>query len=97
MVLSLWLLAATVKLLVIMYLLGLSVSQLIYGSLSGKYGRKPIIIISLLLAVLGNILTAGSNDAFQLLACRVLVCLGAGGCPAIGRAVLRDSCSDKNS
>ncbi len=81
--------------LVIAYLFGLSISQLVYGPCSDTFGRKKIIFISLVLTIFGNLFTATATTGDQLLAYRFLTGLGAGGCPVISRAILRDVFQDK--
>lgn len=80
---------------VVWYLGGFSVSQLIYGPMSDKYGRVPVILLSLFLAALGNYLTSTAESYHALLAFRLFTGLGAGGCPVISRAILSDTFKDK--
>ena len=44
--------------LVVWYLGGFAVSQLVYGPLSDKYGRVPVILLSLFFSAVGNYLTS---------------------------------------
>lgn len=80
---------------VVWYLGGFAVSQLIYGPMSDKKGRVPVILLSLLLAALGNYLTSTAESYHVLMACRLFTGLGAGGCPVISRAILSDTFKDK--
>lgn len=82
---------ALARALVVAYLAGFAISQLFYGPLSDSLGRKKIIFISLSLAVIGNVLTAFATTGHQLLLYRFFTGIGAGGCPAISRAILRDT------
>src|SRR3990167_4320966 len=88
---------ATAKGLAVAYLCGFGISQLFYGSLSDYYGRKPVILISILLAVCGNLLTSFASHGWELLLYRLITGIGAGGCPVISRAILRDTFSTKKS
>lgn len=77
------------------YLFGLSISQFFYGPCSDSFGRKPVIIASLALAIFGNTLTSFSVTENQLLFFRFVTGFGAGGCPVISRAILGDIFTDK--
>ncbi|HBR0754932.1 TPA: multidrug effflux MFS transporter [Klebsiella quasipneumoniae] len=82
--------------LVVWYLGGFAVSQLVYGPLSDKYGRVPVILLSLLFSAVGNYLTS-TADSYQMLSLfRLFTGIGAGGCPVISRAILSDTFRDKS-
>ncbi|WP_116139323.1 multidrug effflux MFS transporter [Trinickia diaoshuihuensis] len=83
--------------LVVFYLAGFALSQLWYGPASDRHGRVRIILISLLLAAIGNLLTAFARTGNELMLCRLVTGLGAGGCPVISRAVLSDVFKEKKS
>ncbi|MGG1948097.1 Bcr/CflA family efflux MFS transporter [Trinickia sp. NRRL B-1857] len=83
--------------LVVYYLAGFALSQLWYGPASDRHGRVRIIAVSLLLAALGNLLTAFARTGNELMLCRLITGLGAGGCPVISRAVLSDVFKEKKS
>lgn len=87
---------AMVRSLVIAYLLGFSLSQLVYGPLSDKRGRKPVILLGLVICIIGNIVSAVSTDAWMLFFSRLLTGLGAGAAPVIARAMIRDSFIEKH-
>jgi DHA1 family bicyclomycin/chloramphenicol resistance-like MFS transporter len=73
-----------------MFLAGYSVSQLFYGPLSDRYGRRPPLLAGLLLFVLGGIGCAASGSIGQLIGWRLLQGLGACAGPILARAVVRD-------
>ncbi|MDX7999992.1 multidrug effflux MFS transporter [Xenorhabdus sp. Reich] len=81
--------------LVVYYLVGFAVSQLVYGPLSDKHGRIPVIIFSLLFSAIGNYLTSTAESFHTLSLFRLLTGIGAGGCPVISRAILSDTFRDK--
>lgn len=83
--------------LVVSYLGGFALSQLWYGPASDRHGRVRIILTSLLLAAVGNLLTAFARTGDELMLCRLVTGLGAGGCPVISRAVLSDVFKEKKS
>jgi len=72
------------------YLLAFGAMMLFHGALSDAYGRRPIVLISLLLYSVASIGCAFTTDIHTLLALRALqgICAGAG--LVIGRAMIRD-------
>jgi DHA1 family bicyclomycin/chloramphenicol resistance-like MFS transporter len=82
--------AATAQLTVTLFLAGIAISQLLWGPLSDRLGRRRV-----LLAGLGVYAAAGTMCAFAptmgtLIAARVVQALGAGSGPVIARAIVRD-------
>ena len=67
-----------------------AVSTLFWGPMSDKYGRKPIMVIGLLIYTLASILCARSGNIFQLIAFRILQAVGGGGATAVATAVVKD-------
>ncbi|WP_229425196.1 MULTISPECIES: multidrug effflux MFS transporter [unclassified Massilia] len=72
------------------YLLAFSVMSLFYGTLSDAFGRRPVILVSLLIFIVASIGAAFATSFGALLLCRVLQGLSAGGGRVIGQAVVRD-------
>lgn len=72
------------------YLVGLSLSQLIYGPLADRYGRKPPLIAGLLLYIAASLGCAFAGDIQSLTLWRVLQAMGGACGIAIPRAVVRD-------
>ena len=60
------------------YLLMTAVTTPIYGKLSDRFGRKPLLTIGLLVFVIGSTLCALSQSMPQLIGARFLQGLGAG-------------------
>src|SRR5262249_27969468 len=82
--------AATAQLTVTLFLAGIATSQLVWGPLSDRLGRRRV-----LLAGLGVYAVAGMTCAFAptmgaLIIARVVQALGAGSGPVIARAIVRD-------
>lgn len=73
-----------------LYILGMGVGQLFYGSLSDKYGRKPILIIGLLFASFMSFPAAFVTNISSLLILRILQGFGAGVCFGLGRTIVAD-------
>lgn len=72
------------------YLLAFSVMSLFYGTLSDSFGRRPVILASLLLFTVASIGAALAPSFGWLLAFRVLQGLSAGGGRVVGQAIIRD-------
>ncbi len=89
--------ADQVQRLISYYLLGFGPSQLLYGPLSDAWGRKPILLIGLLLAILGLMASVIGAGHFEwLLWGRFIQGLGAGCCAVLARACIRDSYAAKH-
>ncbi|KLV01609.1 major facilitator transporter [Photobacterium aquae] len=74
------------------YLLGFGPSQLVYGPLSDVFGRRPVLLSGLLIAMAGLLLAVIWADSFTLLlAGRMIQGLGAGSVAVLARASIRDS------
>src|SRR5260221_13688819 len=74
-----------------LYIVGLAAGQLIYGPLSDRFGRRPVLLFSLALYVLGLVLAIPVASVGALIGARVLQSLGACGALVLGRAMVRDS------
>ena len=88
--------SSSVELTLTAYLLGFGVSQLLYGILSDRFGRKRLVVIGLAIfsvACLWSILT---QSYAGFLVSRVIQGLGAGSCMVLSRAVVRDCFTGKN-
>jgi len=79
-----------INLTLVLWFASFSVFILVAGSLSDKYGRKPVLVGGLLIFVVSSFLCAISQNAYQLIAYRVLQGMGAGAPSAIVMAIIRD-------
>ncbi|MFM7535850.1 MAG: multidrug effflux MFS transporter [Acidimicrobiales bacterium] len=75
------------------FFLGLAVGQLFYGTLSDRFGRKPLLLAGLVIYVIGAVLSALAPNLGLLVAARVLWGLGAAGPRSIAVAMVRDTSS----
>ncbi len=74
------------------YLVGLAVSQLFYGPISDRFGRKPPLYFGFALYALGAAGCALAGSMSALTSMRVVQALGGSAGFVIGRAIVRDRC-----
>jgi len=72
------------------YLLAFAAMMLFHGALSDAYGRRPIVLFSLLLYTVASIGCAFTDNINALLTLRALQGVSAGAGLVIGRAMIRD-------
>jgi EmrB/QacA subfamily drug resistance transporter len=72
------------------YLLFLMASTPLYGKLGDLYGRKRIFQAAILIFLAGSVLAGLSRDMGQLIACRAVQGLGAGGLSSLAMAITAD-------
>ncbi|MSQ72495.1 MAG: Bcr/CflA family efflux MFS transporter [Betaproteobacteria bacterium] len=77
-------------------LLVMACSTLFYGSLSDRYGRRPVLIAGLALFCLGSLAAALAASVEALLVGRVVQALGAGCGVTLSRAIARDRYGNGN-
>ena len=82
--------AATAQLTVTLFLAGLAASQLVWGPLSDRLGRRRVLLAGLALYTVAGAACAFVPGIVALIAARVVQALGAGSGPVIARAVVRD-------
>ena len=73
-----------------LYLVGIAIGQLLYGPLSDRFGRRPVLIVALAVFLLGTLLAGIAPRIEWLITARVLQALGACGGLVLGRAMVRD-------
>ncbi len=76
-----------------MIFLGLGIGQLVFGSLSDSYGRKPIVIAGVGIFIIGSIICIYSNSLDVMLFGRVLQGLGLSAPKTISVSIIRDTYS----
>jgi MFS transporter, DHA1 family, multidrug resistance protein len=82
---------ATIQLTLTFYLVAVAVAQFFGGPLSDRFGRRPVILGSLALFVLGSLAAVFSQSVTDLIGARILQACGAGTAFALARAVIRDT------
>jgi DHA1 family bicyclomycin/chloramphenicol resistance-like MFS transporter len=78
------------QLIITTYLLGLGGSQVIYGPLADRFGRRPVLLVGLFLYVGFSLLAACAPTFDLLLVARVLQGIGAAATRAIPVSIVRD-------
>jgi DHA1 family bicyclomycin/chloramphenicol resistance-like MFS transporter len=81
---------ATVQLTVTLFLMAFAASQLVYGPVSDRYGRRGVLIAGLALYAAAGLACALASSIGVLIGARVLQALGGGAGPVVARAVIRD-------
>ena len=81
----------TIQLTITLYLIGLAMGQLLYGPISDRFGRRPVLLAGLGLFTFAGIATAIAPGALTLVAARILQSIGACAGLVLGRAIVRDS------
>lgn len=72
------------------YLLGFSVSQLFYGPLSDRYGRRWVMLAGMLVFFTGSAVCSMATSAMKLMMSRLVTGIGAGACGVLNRAIASD-------
>ena len=72
------------------FLIGFAVAQLAHGPLSDRFGRRPILGVSLLIAVVTNLLAAAAGSFTLLLIARFVAGMAVAGARVVTVAMVRD-------
>ncbi|MRW90625.1 Bcr/CflA family efflux MFS transporter [Duganella sp. FT80W] len=73
-----------------MFLFCFAFMMLFYGTLSDSFGRRPVIIISLVAYIVASVVAALAPSIGVLLGCRIVQGLAAGAGSVVGRAIVQD-------
>ena len=71
-------------------MLGLAVAQLVFGPLSDRFGRRPVVLAGLAIATVASTAAIFAASITSLIVARVAQSLGASTGQTIGRAIIRD-------
>ena len=80
----------TSQLTITLYLIGLAIGQLLYGPVSDRFGRRPVLLAGLSLFTVASIVTALAPTASILIGARIMQSLGGCAGLVLGRAAVRD-------
>ena len=81
---------AQVQLTISSYLVGFAVGQVVYGPVSDRHGRKPVLLGAVALYCAASLACALSTSIEMLIAARALQALGGAGGIVLARAIVRD-------
>ncbi len=79
-----------IQLAVTLYLVGTSAGQLVYGPLSDRFGRRPVVLAGMALFILASWLGSLAPSFPLLLGARALQAMGGCAGLVLGRAIVRD-------
>ena len=79
-----------IQLTVTLYLFAVALGQLVYGPLSDRFGRRPVLLLGLLIYVAAAVMAAVAASASALIAARVFQAISACSGMVLGRAMVRD-------
>jgi MFS transporter, DHA1 family, multidrug resistance protein len=81
---------ATAQLTLTLYLIGMAVCQLIYGPLSDRYGRRPLLLAGMAIFVAASFAASLAPSIEWLIAARLLQAIGGSSGIVLARAMIRD-------
>ncbi len=81
---------SAVQLSLSLFVFGMAAGQLVYGPMSDRFGRRPVLLFALLLYVSASVALAISPGIEMLVAARLVQGLAAAATQVISRAVVRD-------
>lgn len=81
---------ADIQITLAVFMAGFAIGQLFYGPISDRFGRRPILLASLVIYCLGTVAVALAPGLGVLSVARALQALGAAGGVVLGRAIVRD-------
>lgn len=73
------------------YLGAFAVTQIIFGPISDRFGRRIVLYFGLAVFIVGSAVCYAAGNIETLIGGRVLQAIGGGGCTVAARAVVRDS------
>jgi DHA1 family bicyclomycin/chloramphenicol resistance-like MFS transporter len=82
--------AAQVQLSISFYLVGFAIGQVIYGPVSDRHGRRPILLTALAVFIAASLVCVIAPSIEILVAARFFQAIGGSGTVVLARAVVRD-------
>ncbi|MCA0422889.1 MAG: multidrug effflux MFS transporter, partial [Proteobacteria bacterium] len=80
----------TVQLTLSLYLLGMAGSQVIAGPMADRFGRRPIILIALVIFIIASFAASQVHSIEMLILARVVQAFGATSCLSLSRTIIAD-------
>ncbi|MEP0200880.1 MAG: MFS transporter [Halioglobus sp.] len=87
---------ATLGVVLSLELMGMALGSIIMGSLADSRGRRPTLLLGLIILTLGMLVAGIAPNVYILGAARVFTGIGIGGLLAAATATSSDYCNDKN-
>lgn len=87
----------TMQMTMSVYILGLAAGQLVYGPISDRFGRRPVLMVGLVIYASTGLWAAFAPDVHALIVLRLLQALGGCSGMVIGRAMVRDTALAKEA
>lgn len=85
-----------VQLTLSLYFLAFGLMQLVWGPISDRVGRKPVLLIGVLIFILSSLACALSESIAAFITARIFQAIGACSGVVISSAIIRDKTSDSN-
>jgi DHA1 family bicyclomycin/chloramphenicol resistance-like MFS transporter len=82
--------AGAVQLTLSLFLLGMAVSQLVLGTLSDRFGRRPVMLGGIVITVVASVAAIAADSIAGLIVARLFQAFGATAGIVIARAMIRD-------
>ncbi len=89
--------ASLVQLTLTVYLVAFASAQLVYGPVSDRFGRRPVLIVGLTVYVAASAMAGAVTGIWGLMIARFVQALGACAGPAMARAIVRDQFAEAAS
>lgn len=81
---------AALQLTISLYMFALASSQLVYGPLADRYGRRPVLLTGLSIYTMASVAAALAPTVTVLIVARIFQAIGGCAGLALGRAIVRD-------